>query len=83
MSDDNLEEKLNELMKEFGTGYVPPRAKADKKLTPAEKLAETLTNMKETVNYLRVCIKYLVFDLEATKRENQYLKGLLEGKGGQ
>jgi len=30
------------------------------------------------LDYLRVCIKYQAFDLEATRRENAYLRKLLE-----
>jgi len=30
------------------------------------------------LDYLRVCIKYQSFDLEATRRENTYLRKLLE-----
>jgi len=37
------------------------------------------------LDYLRVCIKYQTFDLEATRRENQYLRKLLEesNRGGE
>jgi len=32
------------------------------------------------MDYLRICIKYQAFDLEATRRENEYLKRLLEDR---
>ena len=36
--------------------------------------------LKELLDFLRVRIVYNVFDLEATRRENAYLKKLLGGK---
>ena len=35
----------------------------------------------EMLEYLRICIKYQCLDIEATRRENQYLRQMLEGKG--
>lgn len=45
-----------------------------------EQLRLTVLRLQETLDTLRVSIKYLVFDVEATRRENDYLKKLL-GKG--
>ena len=42
-----------------------------------EKSVDTL---QESLDFLRVCIKYQAYDLEATRRENQYLRRLLEGQ---
>jgi hypothetical protein len=36
--------------------------------------------MEESIDYLRLQIKYLLFDLEATRRENRYLRQLLENR---
>ena len=38
----------------------------------------TATGILEGVDYLRVAIKYLLFDLEATRRENSYLRKMLD-----
>jgi hypothetical protein len=32
---------------------------------------------------LRICIKYQLFDLEATRRENEYLRKILGDTSGQ
>ena len=48
------------------------RSKADRK-----ELGEALDNLREEVDQLRIYVKYLVFDLEATRRENNYLRKLL------
>jgi hypothetical protein len=47
-----------------------------------ERMSATVTQLQESLDYLRLSVKYLVFDLEATRRENQYLRRLLrEGPG--
>ncbi len=77
-----FESKLNELVKEIGS--VP--ASEQKKLIlltrrtkqSRKKLESSISNLQESLDYLRVSIKYLLFDLEATKRENSYLKKLLK-----
>lgn len=38
----------------------------------------TNQNLGEIIDTARLRIRYLVFDLEATKRENQYLRQMLE-----
>jgi len=77
-----FEEKLNELVKEIGS---MPDSQQKKLMLLAKKTRETHNELKrsvhhlqESLDYLRVSIKYLLFDLEATRRENTYLKKLLE-----
>lgn len=43
-----------------------------------EKLKETVRTLQESLDHLRLSVKYLVFDLEATRRENEYLRKLLD-----
>lgn len=43
-----------------------------------EKMKKTMNDLQESLDYLRMSIKYLVFDLEATRRENEYLRKLIE-----
>ena len=45
-----------------------------------KKLEKSLSDLQESLDYLRIVIKYQVFDLEATRRENAYLRKLLEGE---
>jgi hypothetical protein len=45
-------------------------------------MRRTVSELQESLDYLRLSIKYLVFDLEATRRENQYLRKLLESQAG-
>ena len=84
MDETSFENKLNELVKEIGS---IPTSEQKKIIMLAKKNSETHKNMKnsisnlqESLDYLRVSIKYLLFDLEATRRENVYLKKLLGDK---
>lgn len=44
-----------------------------------ERMRKTISDLQESLDYLRVSVKYLVFDLEATRRENKQLRSLLDG----
>lgn len=84
MDDTSLEDKLNELVKEFGGATNPQYRKlamlAKKAQDNHERLQKSVDSLQESLDYLRVCIKYQLFDLEATRRENKYLRELLEEK---
>lgn len=43
-----------------------------------EQLRQTVQRLQETLDTLRVSIKYLIFDVEATRRENAHLRTMLE-----
>ena len=46
-----------------------------------KEFEKSVANLQESLDYLRICIKYQVFDLEATRRENEYLRRLLKKRG--
>ncbi|MCK4958695.1 MAG: transcriptional regulator [Planctomycetes bacterium] len=79
-----FEKKLNELVNEIGSVPTPQRKKlivlAKRTKDCQKRLKKTVDSLQESLDYLRVSIKYLLFDLEATRRENAYLKKLLEDK---
>ena len=84
MNEAFFEKKVNELVNEIG---ATPNAQQKKLMLLAKKTQEThkqlkksVHNLQESLDYLRVSIKYIMFDLEATRRENAYLKGLLEDR---
>ena len=84
MDEARLENKLNELVKEFG-GMVNPQHRklamlAKQARDSHKQLQKHVNNLQESLDYLRVCIKYQLFDLEATRRENKYLRDMLEEK---
>ena len=79
-----MEGKLNELVKEFG-GMVDPQHRklamlAKQAQDSHKRLQKSINSLQESLDYLRVCIKYQLFDLEATRRENKYLRDMLEEK---
>ncbi len=84
MDDATFESKLNELVKEIGSIPAPEQKKlimlARKTHNAHKKLKNSVSGLQESLDYLRVSIKYLLFDLEATRRENRYLKKLLDDK---
>lgn len=86
MDETNLENKLNELVKEFGEAVDPQHRKlanlAKEAQANRQKLEKSINSLQESLDYLRVCIKYQLFDLEATRRENKYLRKLLEENNG-
>ncbi len=82
MDEASLEGALNELVQQFGDNAGLKQAKPSNPARQAEasrrQLEKSISTLQELVDYLRVCIKYQAFDLEATRRENSYLKKLLE-----
>jgi hypothetical protein len=84
MNEATFERKLNELVQEIGTVPSPERKKLiswTKKAGIYQKhIKNSADALQESLDYLRVSIKYILFDLEATRRENAYLKKLLGDK---
>ena len=42
--------------------------------------AQEKQNLEEAMNLVRLNVRYLIFDLEATRRENRYLRQLLDSR---
>jgi len=84
MDEAQMEGKLNELVKEFGGSVDPKHLKlamlAKKAHDNHKKLQKSFNSLQESLDYLRICIKYQLFDLEATRRENRYLRNMLEDR---
>lgn len=82
MTEQEFQTKLADLMSEISTLPVTERQKlmqmADDTRTRHERLRQQVSSLQESLDYLRLSIKYLVFDLEATRRENGYLRRMLE-----
>lgn len=81
MDEAQLEDKLKELVKEFGgtadSQYRKLAMLAQQAGESQKKLEKSVNSLQESLDYLRVCIKYQLFDLEATRRENEYLRKML------
>jgi hypothetical protein len=82
MDEASLEGALNDLVKQFGESSDPNQRRLADLAKQAEvnrkELQKSINTLQELLDYLRVCIKYQAFDLEATRRENEYLRKLLE-----
>jgi hypothetical protein len=73
MNEREFHTKLAELMGEIS---ILPLAERH------DRHRQTVCGLQESLDYLRLSIKYLVFDLEATRRENGMLKRMLEEASG-
>jgi len=88
MKDENkneLSDQVDDLIKKLENSDDPQdnglAEKAKKMRVNQKEFEKSITNLQESLDYLRICVKYQVFDLEATRRENEYLRRLLEKRG--
>lgn len=82
MDDHTFQHKLANLMSEIQTLPAAEREKltklAEQTKDRRETMKQSMKDLQESLDHLRLSIKYLVFDLEATRRENAYLRGMIE-----
>lgn len=82
MDEGIFKKKLGELVEEIKTLPKPSQDKlatlAEETKQRHEELKKTVHNLHESIDFLRLSIKYLLFDLEATRRENGYLRKMIE-----
>ena len=79
MDEISFQEKMNHILdriRELPT--TEATAAADNADTRRERVQHSLGELHEALDYLRLSVKYLVFDLEATRRENAYLRRIIE-----
>ena len=74
-----MQELLNRI-KEMPAGAESDAGEHDasKATERRERIKASVNELQESLDYLRLSVKYLVFDLEATRRENSYLRKMLE-----
>ena len=82
MDNTSFEQRLNVLVEEISSF---PSFDAGKTFLVKKRSCNTnpdiksrLLNVQDSLDYLSVSIKYILFDLEVTRRENGNLKKLLE-----
>lgn len=82
MNEAEFQKRLAELVAEIDTLPEPERDRlkklADETRDRHEKIKQSVSSLQESIDFLRLGIKYLLFDLEATRRENNYLRKMLE-----
>jgi chromosome segregation ATPase len=85
MQDQDFQSRLQSLMAQISELPEDQRgnleAIASESRQRHEKMKRTIAELQDSLDYLRLSIKYLVFDLEATRRENEYLRKLLKDNG--
>ncbi len=80
MNEAALKKRLVELSDALSLPKGQAAGTATAKDASTDYLGRAHTSLEETLDYLRLQVKYLVFDLEATKRENSYLRRMLESR---
>ena len=82
MNEDTFQRKLAELIAEIGTLPSGERDKiemlAEQTRERHRQLKETVSSLQESIDFVRLSIKYMLFDLEATRRENAQLRKMLD-----
>lgn len=82
MNENEFQQKLGELIGQIDTLPVDQRQRlatlAEEAKDRHSRMKKTVADLQDSLDYLRLSIKYLLFDLEATRRENAYLRKLLE-----
>ena len=77
-----FEKQLSELVNEIQSVPTEQREKlidlARKTYDCHQRLRKSVGSLQESLDYVRVSVKYLLFDLEATRRENAQLRKLIE-----
>lgn len=86
MNEHEFQQKLGELIGQINTLPEGQRGELEQLAKDTqdrhEKMRRTIADLQESLDYLRLSIKYLVFDLEATRRENEYLRKLIDAQMG-
>jgi uncharacterized membrane protein len=86
MQEQDFQTRLESLMQQIAEMPADQRgnleALANESRERHVKMKKTIADLQESLDYLRLSVKYLVFDLEATRRENDYLRTLLKDNAG-
>lgn len=79
MDEISFQDKMNQILDRIrdlpGSGASDA---ADSSSSRRERLQTSVNELQDALDYLRLSVKYLVFDLEATRRENAYLRRMIE-----
>lgn len=82
MTENDFQTRLAKLLEQIDTLPESERPKiaqlAGETQARHQKMRKTIAELQDSLDHLRLSVKYLVFDLEATRRENKYLRNLLE-----
>lgn len=78
----SFQEKMNQILeriRELPAAQAPNATEgADSAEARRARVQSSISELQDALDYLRLSVKYLVFDLEATRRENAYLRRMIE-----
>jgi hypothetical protein len=76
MDEISFQQKMAEIMDRIRRlpGEAPEGQNPDRR----EQVKTTVGELQDSLDFLRLSVKYLIFDLEATRRENAYLRKMVE-----
>ncbi|CAG1008599.1 hypothetical protein PHYC_03588 [Phycisphaerales bacterium] len=84
MNEQDFHQRLSDLIRQIDTlpegQRAPLQDLARETQERHDRMRKTVSDLQESLDYLRLSVKYLVFDLEATRRENEYLRKLIESQ---
>jgi len=71
-------DELQEVLRASPLGEASQIQAGEGERTPSSRSRKD--PVEDALDYLRLMLKYLLFDLEATRRENRYLRQMLESR---
>lgn len=87
MTDEEFNTKLRELISEISTLPQGVQGKLNQVVEETKQrhgeIKTASAKIQKSLTALRVCIKYMIFDLEATRRERDALKAMLDANEDQ
>jgi chromosome segregation ATPase len=82
MDEISFQDKMNQILdriRELPTDRAAAATEGiDSATARRERVQASVNELQDALDYLRLSVKYLVFDLEATRRENAYLRRMIE-----
>ena len=83
MNEADVKAKIEEVNSVFENAPTVGKSQLDlSEGTYVPSKSTTSCTAEDALDHLRLQVKYLVFDLEATKRENKYLRQMLQRRAG-
>ncbi len=77
------EAAIKKRLDELDETMILARPKGTPEEASPSPVTKTAHSLEESLDHLRMQVKYLLFDLEATRRENGYLRRMLETRNRQ
>ena len=84
MNEQEFQSKLGQMLDQINDLPTDQKERltglADEARQRHARMKKTVSDLQDSLDYLRLSIKYIMFDLEATRRENNSLRKLLNNQ---